>query len=78
MSPRGDEVDRVGRRVLEQDLGEQRLAVVGHLSLDLLAFDREVSPGDRRRGMDLQLRPGELRRFQVALVLLDGLLARSR
>ena len=73
MTARGEQVDGVGRGVLEQELRHQGLAVVGHLAIDRLTLDHKVAPGDRRRGMNSQLGPRELRRLEIALVLLDGL-----
>ena len=73
MTARGEQVDGIGRGVLEQELRHQGLAVVGHLAIDRIPLDHEVAPSDWRRGMNSQLGPRELRRLEIALVLLDGL-----
>ena len=75
MAARREQVDGVARRLLEQELRDQGLAVVAHLALDGLASHHEVAASNRCRGMDLQLGPGELGCLEIALVLLDGLAA---
>ncbi len=73
MTARREQVDGVACRLLEQELRDQGLAVVGHLALDSLPIYHQVAASDRCRGMNSQLGPSELGCLEIALVLLDGL-----
>ncbi len=67
-----DEVDRVGRGVVQRKFGQQRAAGVGDSPFDTLAVDLQEAARDGARRDDLERRVRILRRFEVGVVLTTG------